>query len=135
MADLGFDLVNETVLNTTQVRCSPTRRFGLDVGGIMRTDRHVEGIIEMMLDATIGCVRIHGRKRVHYEAPPAERLDREMDAFLAWFNAPPSGDEVLQAAVAHHDSPRSISSRMATAAYEGRHRHGAGLAKEQPHRF
>ena len=45
-----------------------------------------------------------GRKRVHFEAPPAHRLTGEMDAFLRWFNAgegPPVDDGVLKAALAH----------------------------------
>ena len=42
-----------------------------------------------------------GRERVYFEAPPAARLDREMQAFLRWFNAPPETDEVLKAALAH----------------------------------
>ncbi len=43
-----------------------------------------------------------GRERVHYEAPPRERLDAEMENFLAWFNAPPAGlDGVLRAGLAH----------------------------------
>lgn len=43
-----------------------------------------------------------GRERVHYEAPPRERLDAEMENFLAWFNAPPPGlDGVLRAGLAH----------------------------------
>ena len=42
-----------------------------------------------------------GRERVHFEAPSATRLDREMQAFLDWFNAPPETDEVLKAALAH----------------------------------
>lgn len=43
-----------------------------------------------------------GRERVHFEAPPAERLDAEAAAFLDWFGA--SRDEVegvVRAAVAH----------------------------------
>jgi Fic family protein len=42
-----------------------------------------------------------GRERVHYEAPEAARLDREMNAFLAWFNGKDQIDPVLAAAVAH----------------------------------
>jgi Fic family protein len=42
-----------------------------------------------------------GREQVHYQAPAAERLDREMDAFLAWFNGDEPMDPVLRAAVAH----------------------------------
>ena len=70
MADLGFDLTNEAVLgtltddvvmsseiegevlNTAQVRSSVARRLGMDVGGIAHADRHVDGMVDMMLDAT-----------------------------------------------------------------------------------
>ncbi len=33
-----------------------------------------------------------GREKVHYVAPPAERLEHEMERFLAWFNAPSALD-------------------------------------------
>jgi Fic family protein len=42
-----------------------------------------------------------GRERVHYQAPPANRLNREMQAFLKWFNGPTTIDPVLKAALAH----------------------------------
>src|SRR3989339_1189212 len=42
-----------------------------------------------------------GRERVHYEAPPAERLDAELDAFLAWVNQAGDMDPILRAAIAH----------------------------------
>ena len=42
-----------------------------------------------------------GRRRVHYVAPPAERLEREMGAFLDWFENPGSMDPVLVAGLAH----------------------------------
>jgi Fic family protein len=42
-----------------------------------------------------------GRERVHYQAPPAAKVPAEMDAFLAWFNAPGGRDPVLGAALAH----------------------------------
>ncbi len=38
-----------------------------------------------------------GRERVHYEAPPPERVPGEMDRFLAWFSAPGDTDGVLSA--------------------------------------
>lgn len=42
------------------------------------------------------------RPRVHFEAPPRERLEAELDAFLDWFNQPPVGlDPLLRAGVAH----------------------------------
>lgn len=39
-------------LNYNQVRSSIARRLGLDVGGLVPSDRNVEGVVEMMLDAT-----------------------------------------------------------------------------------
>jgi len=42
-----------------------------------------------------------GRERVHYEAPEAARLDREMNLFLEWFENGPSIDLVLKAGIAH----------------------------------
>lgn len=42
------------------------------------------------------------RPRVHFEAPPRERLEAELEAFLHWFNAPPAGlDSLLRAGIAH----------------------------------
>ena len=70
MEALGFDLRNEANLRTltedvvksseiegeklepNQVRSSIAKRLGLDVGGLVHTDRDVEGVVEMMLDAT-----------------------------------------------------------------------------------
>ncbi len=70
METLGFDLRNEAhlrtltedvvksseiegeQLDTDQVRSSIARRLGLDVGGLVPADRDVEGVVEMMLDAT-----------------------------------------------------------------------------------
>ncbi len=42
-----------------------------------------------------------GQERVHYEAPPATRVEQEMAAFLGWFNAPPQTDGLLRAGLAH----------------------------------
>ena len=39
-------------LDADQVRSSVARRLGLDVAGLKRADRYVDGIVEMMLDAT-----------------------------------------------------------------------------------
>lgn len=70
MLGLGFRLREEAVLHTLtedvlksseiegevldkeQVRSSIARRLGLDIGALAPTDRHVEGVVEMMLDAT-----------------------------------------------------------------------------------
>lgn len=51
-------------LDADQVRSSVARRLGIDIGGLQPADRHVEGVVEMMLDAT-----------QHYDQPlTAERL-------------------------------------------------------------
>jgi Fic family protein len=39
-------------LDREQVRSSIARRLGMDVGGLPPSDRHVDGVVEMMLDAT-----------------------------------------------------------------------------------
>jgi Fic family protein len=40
------------VLDREQVRSSIARRLGMDIGGLVEADRSVEGVVEMMLDAT-----------------------------------------------------------------------------------
>jgi Fic family protein len=67
---LGFSLRNEAtlqslteevvkssaiegeVLDESQVRSSIARHLGIDIGGLMPAERHVEGVVEMILDAT-----------------------------------------------------------------------------------
>ena len=39
-------------LNVASVRSSIARRLGLDIGALAPVDRHVEGVVEMVLDAT-----------------------------------------------------------------------------------
>ena len=70
MEGLGFSLRSEALLNTltldvlksseiegevldvAQVRSSIARRLGMDIGALVPADRYVEGVVEMMLDAT-----------------------------------------------------------------------------------
>jgi len=42
-----------------------------------------------------------GHRRVHYEAPPADRLEAEMQRFLAWFEGRSATDGLLRAGLAH----------------------------------
>ncbi len=42
-----------------------------------------------------------GRQRVHYQAPPAQQLDAEMQAFLDWFNCGSEPEGLLRAGLAH----------------------------------
>lgn len=71
MGALGFELRSEAVLATltadvikssqiegenldqAQVRSSIARRLGMEVAGLVPADRNVEGVVEMMLDATL----------------------------------------------------------------------------------
>lgn len=161
MDSLGFKLREEATLRTLteevvktseiegenldkeQVRSSLARRLGMDIGALTPADRNVEGVVDVILDATgkydapltderlfgwhsalfpTGWSGLHkitvgawrngpmevvsgpeGRKRVHFEAPAADRLKHEMRTFLKWFND--SGrdglDPVLKSGVAH----------------------------------
>ena len=131
-------------LDLQQVRSSIARRLGLDIGANIHSPRNVEGIVEVMIDATrnydkpLSKTRIYdwhaalfptgrsgmqhitvgkwrteasgpmqvvsgpiGREKVHYEAPPYDKLEKEMAAFIKWFNAKPETDLVISAAIAH----------------------------------
>ena len=162
METLGFPLRSEAILRTltldiiksseiegeildaAQVRSSIARKLGMDIDGLIPSDRYVDGIVEMMMDAaqnfdnpltqdrlfgwhaslfpagrsgmhkiTVGAWRQDaqgpmrvvsgaiGREKVHYEAPEAQRLPAEMDAFLGWLNAAQEMDAVLKAGIAH----------------------------------
>jgi Fic family protein len=41
------------------------------------------------------------RRRVHFEAPPAERLEAEITKFLDWLNGPASEPPLIKAGLAH----------------------------------
>jgi Fic family protein len=45
------------ILDRDQVRSSIARRLGMDIGALAVADRHVDGVVEMMLDATQNYVR------------------------------------------------------------------------------
>lgn len=57
-------------LDTDSVRSSIARRLGVDIGALAPVDRHVEGVVELVLDATANC---------------AEALT--LDRLLAWHAA------------------------------------------------
>ena len=162
MESLGFELQREASLSTLtrdvvktsaiegenlnpeEVRSSIARRLGIDIAGLIPGSRAVEGIVEIMLDATqqfakpltrdrlfdwhaalfptgrSGMHRITvgkwrtpdaepmrvvsgpvGKEKVHFEAPDADRLEEEMQAFLEWFDNGHEIDPVLKAGIAH----------------------------------
>ncbi len=131
-------------LNEEEVRSSLARKLGIDATRFVPVSRSVDGIVEMMLDATqqfskpltkdrlfgwhaalfptgrSGTRRIKvgdwrapetdpmqvvsgplGREKVHFEAPSADRVEKEMMMFLRWFNAVHEFDPVLKAGIAH----------------------------------
>jgi Fic family protein len=130
-------------VDAAAVRSALARRLGLPTAGSPAVPRSVDGLVEVLLDATqdakrplllehlcawqaalfptgrsglheirVGALRGEapmqivsgpaGRGRVHYEAPPGDRLPAEMKRFLAWFNRPPEKlDGLLRAGVAH----------------------------------
>ena len=131
-------------LAANEVRSSIATQLGLEIAGLEKSSRPIDGVVEMMLDATrasgklltkerllgwhgalfpsgrsglrkitVGAFRTDekgpmqvvsgaiGRERVHFQAPPAAALEKEMSQFLEWFESPGSTDLVLQAAIAH----------------------------------
>jgi len=131
-------------LNVESVRSSIARRLGVDIGALAPVDRHVEGVVEMVLDATANCQapvtrerlfgwhaalfptgysglsRINvgawrddaggpmqvvsgpiGRQRVHFEAPPADRLQTETSRFLDWVNGTSNEPPLIKAGLGH----------------------------------
>ena len=163
MEGLGFPLQKEAELETLtldvlksseiegeklpadQVRSSIARRLGIESAATTPSERDVEGVVEMMLDATqnyrqpldegrlfawhsalfptgrsgmrkiiVGAWRNDadgpmrvvsgpiGKEKLHYVAPTARLVEREMSGFLAWANdATDKTDKVLRAALAH----------------------------------
>lgn len=149
LAALTADVVKSSAIEGEQlppdeVRSSIARRLGIAVGGLSAASRTVDGVVQMMLDATqryeqpltaprlfewhlalfpaghsarsrltIGAWRSDANgpmqvvsgslaePRVHFEAPAAACVPREMEQFFDWMNAPSVLDPVLRAAVAH----------------------------------
>jgi Fic family protein len=44
-------------LNPEQVRSSIARKLGMEIAGSVDSDRNVDGVVEMMLDATQNCFK------------------------------------------------------------------------------
>jgi len=149
LAALTEDVVKTSAIEGEQldagsVRSSIARRLGVDIGALAPVDRHIEGVVEMVLDATVnghapvsrerlfgwhaalfptgysalsrikvggwrddasGPMQVVsgpiGRQRVHFEAPPAERLDVEARRFLDWLNGAPHEPPLIKAGLGH----------------------------------
>lgn len=132
------------ILDKHIVRSSIARRLGIDLGGETPVSRDIEGVVEMMLDATqnytqnmtkeriigwhaalfptgfSGMYKINvgnyrtdeqgpmqvvsgyaGKERVHYEAPPAEFLEFEMQDLIDYINSETEEDCLIKAGIVH----------------------------------
>lgn len=132
------------LLQANSVRSSIARHLGVDIGALAPIDRHVDGLVSMVLDATSNCtasldearlmgwhaalfpsgysglnkIRVaqwrddangpmqvvsgaYGRQKVHFEAPPAQYLQAQMQQFLGWMNAKTPEPALIKAALAH----------------------------------
>ena len=162
MGALGFELRNQAnleiltleiiksteiegeILDPEQVRSSIARHLGLEVSGLVYSERNVDGVVEMLLDATknfdkeldkdrlfswhaalfpsgyngmykiitgnwrddsTGPMQVVsgalGKEKVHYQAPPASQIEKEMKIFFEWLNQEQNTDLVLKAGIAH----------------------------------
>ena len=149
LVSLTDDVVNTSEiegeqLNIASVRSSIARRLGVDIGALAPVDRNVEGVVEMVLDATANCylpvsrerlfawhaalfptgysglskIKVAGwrddasgpmqvvsgpmgRQKVHFEAPPTERLEIETARFLSWLNGDTGEPSLLKAGLGH----------------------------------
>ena len=141
---VGTSGIEGEVLSVDSVRSSIARRLGVDIGAIAPVDRHVEGVVEMVLDATsrsagpLTAERLFGwhaalfptgysgmsqvavgrwrddldgpmqvvsgpvgRRKVHFQAPPARALPAEIARFLAWANEDTGEPALVKAGLAH----------------------------------
>jgi Fic family protein len=130
-------------LNVRSVRSSIARRLGVDIGALAPVDRHVEGVVEMVLDATANFSQALSAKRLfgwHAALFPAGHSGLKRIRVGRWrddaggpmqvvsgpihrprvhFEAPPAarlGDEIarfLRWANARSDEPALIKSALA----------------------
>jgi Fic family protein len=135
-------------LNQEAVRASIAHHLGIDIGIQFAADQQIDGIVSMVVDATINYTKpltpkrlfswhdalfptsysiistinteswrnditgpmqvVSGpidRQTIHFEAPPAQRINEEMTHFLRWFNVlsktPANRDPLIKAGLAH----------------------------------
>lgn len=64
MSVVSSSRIEGEILDAGQVRSSVARRLGLDVGGAAPSDRNVDGVVEMMIDATEQCEEPLAKERL-----------------------------------------------------------------------
>jgi Fic family protein len=132
MEELGFQLREEATLQTltqdvvktseiegekldaAQVRSSIARRLGLDIGALPRVDRNVEGIVEVMLDATRKYDKPLTQERLfgwHAALFPTGRSGMQRITVGGWRTAESGAMQVVSGAVGrekvHYEAPAS----------------------------
>jgi Fic family protein len=105
------------VLDRDQVRSSVARRLGMDIGALTPADRHVEGVVEMILDATerydmpLTAERLFGW---HAALFPTGRSGMTKIIVGAWRNARPGPMQVVSGPLSrervHYEAP--LASRL-----------------------
>ncbi len=159
---LGFDVKNnallqvltENIIKSSEiegqildkhiVRSSIARRLGIDIGGETLVSRDVEGVVEMMIDATqnyankmtkerligwhaalfptgysgmykikvgqyrddeLGPMQVVsgsiGKEKIHYQAPSADILEKEMSDLIDYINKQDDIDYLVKAGIVH----------------------------------
>lgn len=131
-------------LNRESVRSSVAKHLGLPTAGLTLANRSIDGLVEVLLDATknyaesLNAARLKGwqaalfptghsglrkirtgnwrsadhamqvvsgafgREKVHYEAPPGERVENEMKQFFSWWEVSlKKEDGLLRSGLAH----------------------------------
>ena len=103
------------ILNPDQVRSSIARRLGLDIAGLVPSDRSVDGVVEMMLDATQNYNRVLTDERLfdwHAALFPTGRSGMHRIVVGAWRNNLPNDPmQVVSGAMGkqkvHYQAPES----------------------------
>lgn len=102
------------VLDREQVRSSIARRLGIDIGGLVEADRHVEGVVEMMLDATQNYARPLTAERLfgwHAALFPTGRSGMSRISVGAWRKPEGGPMQVISGPIGreriHYEAPAS----------------------------
>jgi len=133
MESLGFDLRNEAfldtltldvlksseiegeLLNPDQVRSSIARKLGLEIAGLVESDRNVDGVVEMMLDATQNCFKPLTKERLfdwHAALFPTGRSGMSKITIADWRKDTSGPMQVVSGAIGkekvHFQAPDSL---------------------------
>jgi Fic family protein len=102
------------VLDREQVRSSIARRLGMDIGGLVEADRNVEGVVEMMLDATQNYAQPLTAERLfgwHAALFPTGRSGMSRITVGAWRTAETGPMQVVSGPIGrervHYEAPAS----------------------------